>query len=170
MSREKVCLTLFLSSAEGWQRDNQTRAKRLGRTRLPHLCLRFPDPARPHSWGAGQETPRGKKRARGPAPPTGLSNCAPHWAPSTPPRESGGGRCPPFPSSPASSTQKTREEKATHPLKGFDGCVPHGGLMEWGAWLIHAPKYRPISKNLDREWGVLVGPGPLRATVGGGVG
>lgn len=76
VSREKVCLTLFLFSAEGWEGSHQS--KRPGRAQLPTSGRGALAPLRPILGGLGKKREGGvrKERWRALSPPTGLSSCA----------------------------------------------------------------------------------------------
>lgn len=85
MSREKVCLTLFLSSAEG-REEARRESKRPGRAQLPTSACGALAPPSPILGAQDKKRKEGvKERCRGLSPQTGLSSCAPGWTPSPPP-------------------------------------------------------------------------------------
>lgn len=173
MSREKVCLTLFLSSAEGWEGGRQ-QSKRPGRAQLPTSGCRALALLSPILGGLDKQRKgeRGRRGA-GPCPRKQACPAVPLAGPPSPPppphtptegeKESRVGGCPP--SSPTPTGQKPRRKD--HATGGAQRPLPLWGFHGGGRLIIHTSKYRPGPKSLGGCGGVR-GPRPLAATVGEG--
>lgn len=130
----------------------QTAEQTSRQSSTPHPCLRCPGLSKPLSWGMrnGRENDEGRCGAL--SPQTGLSSCAPGWAPIAPthtPNEGEGWRRGDVPPpSPNSHCLKATRGKTTL-LGGSTAPTPKG--VSWGGGgrlIIHTPKYRPGPKTL----------------------
>lgn len=84
MSREKVCLTLFLSSAEGWEGGSH-QSKRPGRAQLPISGCSAPAPLCPILGGwARNERGSEEGEVQGPVPANRPVQLCPGSAPIAP--------------------------------------------------------------------------------------
>lgn len=147
MSR-KVCLTLFLSSAEGWEGGSR-QSKRPGRAQLPTSGCGALGPLSPIFGGLDKE-PKGERGAGAWSRKQACPAVPPAGPPSSPPPLPLKVRCGRGVPHPLQSPLPGAHAKMP-PCTRPDGPYPHGGFME-GAAVIHTRKSRPGPGNPGGVW------------------